>query len=150
RNLTADRLSKLSSQLLDAENDRKTVEANYEAAKAATEPSTVPSVRESDEIAGLRKAIYELRRKRAALVQIYTPEWAEVKKIDSEISQLQEDMAKASRESIESLKSKLDAAAAREAMLRLAYYKERGDANGQTQDEIAVADLNQRIETNRE
>ena len=149
RNLTAERLGKLSSQLLDAEHDRKNLEATYEAARKASDPSMVPSARETGEIQDLRKAIHQLEQKRAALLQVYTPEWPEVKKVNSEIRQLREDIGKSSRETVDSLKSKLDTAVAREAKLRESYYKEQGTANNQTQDSIELASLNRQIDTNR-
>jgi capsular exopolysaccharide synthesis family protein len=149
RNLTVDRLGKLSSQLLDAENERKNLEATYENAKTTKDPTLVPTARDSEEVQAMRKSIHELEQKRAALLQVYTSEWPEVKKVDSELRQLREDIGKTSRETVDSLKSKLDAAVSREAKLREAYYKEQGAANNQTQDEIELANLNQQIETNR-
>ena len=149
RNLTTDRLAKLSSQLLDAENDRKQIEATYETAKQAKDPSTVPSARASDEITEMRKAIHQLQQKRASLLQTYTAEWPEVKRVESEIRELQESITRTSSESVTTLKAQLDAAAGREAKLREAYYKERAAANTQTQDEVSLANLNQQIDINR-
>lgn len=149
RNLTTDRLAKLSSQLLDAENDRKQIEATYETARQAKDPSTVPSARASDEIIEMRKTIHQLQQKRASLLQTYTSEWPEVKRVESEIRELQESITRTSNESVTTLKSQLDAAAGREAKLREAYYKERSAANIQTQDEVALANLNQQIDINR-
>jgi succinoglycan biosynthesis transport protein ExoP len=149
RNLTADRLGKLSSQLLDAENDRKNLEATYEAAKATGDPALVPAARDSEEVRALRKSFHELEQKRAALLQVYTSEWPEVKKVESELRQIRQDIGETSSETVESLKSNLNAAVAREAKLREAYYKEQGTANNQTQDEIELSNLNQQIDTNR-
>ncbi|HKP39344.1 MAG TPA: polysaccharide biosynthesis tyrosine autokinase [Pyrinomonadaceae bacterium] len=150
RNLTADRLGKLSSQLLDAENDRKQIEAAYESAKGTTELSALPSVQSSDEIKELRRTINQLQQKRTSLLQIYTADWPEVKKIESEIRQVQDLIAKSSSEAVGALKAKLDAAVGREAKLREAYYTERASANDQTQDEIALSSLNQQIDINRQ
>ena len=150
RNITTDRLAKLSSQMLDAENDRKQIEANYEAAKETKDPSAVPSVRSSQEIQDLRKSIHQLEQKRSSLLETYTPEWPEVKKVESEIRELQNEISKSSTDAVASLKSQLDAAVKREAKLRDAYYKEQGAANNQTQDEIALSSLNQQIEINRQ
>jgi polysaccharide biosynthesis transport protein len=150
RNLTADRLGKLSAQLLDAENDRKNLEASYEEATKATDLSTVPSVRESDEIQAMRKTIHTLGQKRAELLATYTPEWPEVKKVDSQIRQLQQDIAQSSRDTVHTFKSKLDAAVAREDKLREAYTKERETANIQTKAEVELASLDQQIETKRQ
>jgi polysaccharide biosynthesis transport protein len=150
RNLTTDRVAKLSSQLLDAENDRKQIEATYEAAKEAKDPSAVPSTRSSEEVRDLRRSIHQLEQKRTSLLETYTPEWPEVKKVESEIRELQSAIAKTSTEAVGTLKSQLDAAVKREAKLRDAYYKEQSAANNQTQEEIAVSNLNQQIEINRQ
>ena len=149
RNLTAERLGTLSSQLLAAENERKNFEATYESAKSVPNPLSIPAVRDSEEIQEMRKSIHQLEQKRASLIQVYTSEWPEVKKIDAEIKQLREDIGKSAKETVSSLKSKLDAAVAREAKLHIAYYAERGAANNQTQDEISLANLTQQIETSR-
>jgi capsular exopolysaccharide synthesis family protein len=150
RNITVDRLAKLSSQLLDAENDRKQIEATYEAAKNAKDPSTVPSTRSSEEVIELRKSIHQLEQKRSALLQMYTPEWPEVKKVESEIRELQNAIAKTSTDAVVTLKSQLDAAVNRETKLRDSYYREQAAANSQTQDGIALSNLNQQIEINRQ
>lgn len=150
RNLTVDRLGQLSSQLLNAENDRKQIEAAYESAMAANDLSTAPSVKDSDEVRELRRTSNQLQQKRISLLQTYTPEWPEVKKVESEIRQLQDLIAKTSSDTVGALKAKLDAAVGREAKLREAYYKERTSANDQTQDGLALSSLNQQIDVNRQ
>jgi capsular exopolysaccharide synthesis family protein len=150
RNITEERLGMLSSQLLTAEDDRKRLESSYEAAKSASDPLTIPEVRSSEDIVELRKRIHQLQERRASLLQTYTAEWPEVKKVDSEMRQLQENIDKSQKEAVASLKAKLDAAVGREAKLREAYYKEQGAANNQTQEGVSLAGLNQEIETNRQ
>lgn len=150
RNLTADRLGRLSAQLLDAEADRKQLEATYETAKGASDLATVPSVKDSEEMKELRKTIHQLEQKRTSLLQTYTAEWPEVRKVESEIRELQNLIGKTSRDTVTTLKSKLEAAIGREAKLREAYYQERAAANDQTQDGIALSSLNQQIDINRQ
>jgi len=149
RNLTADRLGKLSSQLLDAENDRKNLEASYEAAKSATDLSGIPQLRESEEIQAMQKSIHELEQKRAALIAIYTPEWPAVKQVDAQIRQLRADILRSEQQALNSLKAKFDAAVDRESKLRQAYYREQGAADKQTEDAVALSNLDQQIETDR-
>ena len=150
RNLTADRLGTLSGQLLAAENERKILEANYQSAQAAKDIWSVPQVRESKDIQEMRKQIRDLEQKRAALIQIYTPEWPEVKKIDSQLEELRGAVEKGAKETVSSMKSSLSAAQARESKLREAYFREQGAANGQSQDAIALANLTQEIETSKQ
>lgn len=150
RNLTTERLDRLKSQLLDAENDHKNIEAAYQSAKATGDASTLAAAKDDEEIRNMRATLHQLEQKRASLVEIYTAEWPEVKRVDAEIRQLREDILKSSRETVVSLKAKLDAAISHEAMLRTAYFKEQGAANNQTQDEVQLSSLNQQIETNRQ
>lgn len=149
RNLTADRLGTISSQLLAAENERKIIEANYESARSNKDIWSVPQVKESKEIQDTRKVIRELEQKRAALIQIYTSEWPDVRKVDSEIAELKANTERSARETVSSMKASLDAARARESKLREAYFQEQGAANGQSQDQIAISNLNQQIETSK-
>jgi polysaccharide biosynthesis transport protein len=149
RNLTADRLGKLSSQLLDAENDRKNLEATFEAANSSNDPS-LASASEKEQVQDLRKSIRQLQQRRASLTEVYTAEWPEVKQVDAQIAQLRGEIASSTGETMTALKAKLDAAVARETKLRNAYYKEQGSANTQTREQIELANLEQEIETNRQ
>lgn len=150
RNLTADRLGTISAQLLAAENERKLIEANFESARSAKDIWSVPQVRDSKDIQETRKVIRDLEQRRAALLQIYTSEWPEVKKIDSEIAELRANIDRNAKETISSMKATLEAARARESKLRDAYFKEQGAANGQSQDQIAISNLTQQIETSKQ
>ena len=62
RNLTAERVGTLSAQLLAAENERKQIEANYEAARASRDVWSIPQVRDSKDIQETRKTIRELQQ----------------------------------------------------------------------------------------
>jgi capsular exopolysaccharide synthesis family protein len=150
RDLTTARLSKLSSQLLDAENDRKNLEALNEAAVKTKDPSALSSEIEHEDVRDIRRNTRQLEQKRAALLQVYTTEWPEVKQIDVQIDQLHQEIAKSAGDSIGALRARLDAATGREAKLRESYYREQSAANLQTQDEIDLAGMNQEIETNRQ
>jgi uncharacterized protein involved in exopolysaccharide biosynthesis len=120
-NLEAKRLATLSGQLLDAENERKNLQAQYEAAKRETDPYSIPDVQNSDRIAKLRERISALKERRDALLVVYTPEWPEVKKIEAQLKPLEADLAKAPSEVVSAMKSRYEAAAARENSLRRAY-----------------------------
>ncbi len=150
RNLTTERLDRLKSQLLDAENDHKNIEAVYQSANTSSDASTLAAAKDNEEIRGMRATLHQLEQKRASLVEIYTAEWPEVKRVDAEIRQIREDILKSSRETVASLKAKLDAAISHEAMVRSAYFQEQAAANNQTQDEVQLSSVNQQIETNRQ
>jgi capsular exopolysaccharide synthesis family protein len=149
-NLEAKRLATLSGQLLDAENERKNLQAQYEAANGKADPYSIPDVQSSDRIAKLRERISSLKERRDALLVVYTPEWPEVKKIEAQLKPLEGDLAKAPSEVVSAMKSRYEAAAQRENSLRRAYEQQRSTTTQQTRDQIGLIAISQDVETSKQ
>src|SRR5207237_682185 len=77
-NLEQVKLQTYASQLMAAENDRRNYQAAYDAAQQAPDPFSAPEVQKDERIIKLREKITELKEKRNALLQVYTPEWRPV------------------------------------------------------------------------
>jgi polysaccharide biosynthesis transport protein len=148
--LEAARLATLSGQLLDAEDKRKNLKALYEAAIHATDVQAVPEVQENKRTQELRGRLDVLKQKRDELLVSYTEEWPEVKRITQQITQLEEVLNTAPKEVLSAMKTRLDAAEAREGMLREAYNRQRGVTSQQYQDMIALGAIRQELETNKQ
>ena len=103
-NLEVTRLATLSSQLLDAENETKDLKAKYEAARSQPDSFSIPDVQGSKRIDMLRERISQLIEKRDALLVIYTPEWPEVRKLEAQIKPIEDELAKAPTEIVNSMK----------------------------------------------
>src|SRR6185295_17564014 len=97
-NLEAERLATLSAQLLAAENDRKQLQAQLDAARKEPDPFSIPDVNNSSRVEKLRDRISQLKEQRDALLVIYTKEWPAVKKLDAQIAGLEEELRKAPSE----------------------------------------------------
>ena len=149
-NLEAQRLATLSAQLLEAENERKNLQAQYDAAKREADPFSVPDVQSSSRIEKLRDRISLLEEKRNALLTVYTSEWPEVKKIDSQLKALQAELDKAPSEVLTSMKRKYEAALSRESLLRQSYERQKGTTTQQTKDQIDLLAIGQELETNKQ
>ncbi|MEP6922650.1 MAG: polysaccharide biosynthesis tyrosine autokinase [bacterium] len=149
-NLEVSRLSTLSSQLLDAENETKEFKSKYEAARRETDPLSIPDVQSSKRIEGLRERISLLTEKRDALLVIYTPEWPEVKKLEAQIKPIEDELAKAPTEVVSSMKRRYEAAAAKEQSLRRAYESQKSTTTQQTRDQIDLLAMTQKLETNKQ
>jgi capsular exopolysaccharide synthesis family protein len=150
QNLTAERLETLSGQLLSAENERKNLQARYESARRSRDVWSIPEVQEHKGIQELRVQIRDLEKRRAAMLVKYTPDWPDVIQLDEEIKRLKQDLTSAPSETVAAMKSRYEAALARENDLRQAYLQERGAANQQSQSEIELGNLNQQLETNKQ
>ena len=149
-NLEVARLATLSGQLLEAENDRKMVQAQLEAAKKETDPFSIPDVNTSVQVQKLRDQISDLKEKRDALLVIYTPEWPEVKKIDAQIKSKEADLSKKPSEIVTAIQRRYEAALARENLLRRSYEQQKGTTTQQTRDQIDLIAITQSLETNKQ
>lgn len=149
-NLEAARLATLSQQLLQAENERKNLQAQYEAAKREVDPFSIPDVNASARVEKLRDRISGLKEKRDALLMVYTPEWPEVKKIDAQLKGLEAELNKAPSEIVTSIQRRYEAAASRENLLRRSYEQQKGTTTQQTRDQIDLIAISQELETNKQ
>jgi polysaccharide biosynthesis transport protein len=149
-NLEATRLATLSGQLLTAENERKYLQAQLDAAKREPDPFSIPDVNASGRVEKLRDRISALKERRDALLIVYTPEWPEVKKIDAQMKGLEAELDKAPSEIVTSIQRKYEAAVSRENLLRRAYDQQKGTTTQQTRDQIDLLAMSQELETNRQ
>jgi capsular exopolysaccharide synthesis family protein len=138
-NLTQQRVQTYSSQLLEAENQKRNLQAAYDGAKSASDPFSIPEVQKDERIVKLREKITELKDKETGLLQKYTREWPDVQQIEAQIAQLEGELKKAPAEVIASMKSRADAAANQVNGLKSAYTKESGLTAEQTKNIIELA-----------
>jgi capsular exopolysaccharide synthesis family protein len=149
-NLIAKRTETYSAQLLAAEDERKKTQAAYDAARTSPDPWSIPEVSEDKAVQRLREKIETLEEKKAALLNVYTPEWPGVKTLEEQLKQLHKELDKKPREVITALKLKFDAALAREQKLNQDYIRERGAAQAQGEAALDIGSLTQQIETNKQ
>ncbi|HYX29158.1 MAG TPA: polysaccharide biosynthesis tyrosine autokinase [Pyrinomonadaceae bacterium] len=152
QNTVVDRLSGLNKQLLEAENDRKLAEAEYNAAKA---PGAAGALVEASakEIEATNTELAKLRQKRAELLVSATEEAPEVKEIDGQIDSLQKHLADTrSRNTttlLTNLETKYRQALDREEALRKSFNQQKGETVTQNEAAINYRILQQEIETNK-
>ena len=149
-NLEQIKLTTYASQLMAAENDRRSYQAQYEAAKNAPDPFSAPEVQKDERIIKLREKLGDLNERRNALLQVYTKEWPAVKQVDAQIKNVQAELDKAPREVLSSMKARYDAAVAHEKSLTGAYGRQHGTTTQQTKDQIDMAVITQALETDRQ
>ncbi|HEY3104418.1 MAG TPA: polysaccharide biosynthesis tyrosine autokinase [Pyrinomonadaceae bacterium] len=149
-NLDAQREGDYSRQLLEAENERRTLKAAYEAAKTADDPLESPEVLKDEHIRKLRDELSDLNEKRNALLQRYTPEWPEVKQIEAQIKSREEDLKRAPIQILGSMKKRYEEAEAKYKSLVSAYSEAHGKTTAQTKAEIDLAAMTQQLTTDEQ
>jgi len=137
-NITQQRVATYSSQLLEAENNKRNLQAAYDAARSAPDPLSIPEVRKSERVIKLREKITELKDRDTGLQEKYTREWPEVIQVEAQITQLEAELKKAPAEVIASMKAQADAANNQLQGLQSAYAKESGVTAEQTKNIIEL------------
>jgi capsular exopolysaccharide synthesis family protein len=152
-----DRLAGLNRQLLEAENERKTAEANYRATLA---PGALEAQAEStnnlvvnNSAATTENKLAELRQRRAQLLLEYTEKYPEVKDLDQQIGMLEKQSEQLRTHTQSVVKTNLETryrqALQKEQALRDAFDKQRGETLTQNEAAVNYRIIQQEIETNK-
>lgn len=150
QDLKAARLELLSQQLLTAENDRKGLQAAYDAARVTKDIYSIPEVQTDKGVQeGLRR-VSDLEEQRSKLLAQYQEEWPAVKAVTQQLAQARASTERAARAVVTGLKSRLDAAVAKQTQLQQAYTQENNAANQQGIDETGLSSLEQKLATNKQ
>jgi capsular exopolysaccharide synthesis family protein len=149
-NIPADRLTKLSQQLLEAEEQRKNLQSLYEAALRQNDPNAVPEIIENKRIQALREKLDQLKAERDELLVVYTEEYPAVKKKNAQIKNIEDALSVAPKEVISSMKSRYEAALAKENALRRDFEAARGVTSQQNYAQIQMNMLDQQLETDKQ
>ena len=152
QNTVVERLAGLNKQLLEAENDRKTAEAAYNAAKA---PGAASALAEGDakQTNDAEGKLADLRQKRALLMVDATEEAPEVKEIDQQIAELDRQLKETRSHKTNTLLTNLETqyrqTLGREQALRSAFQQARNETVTQNEAAINYRIIQQEIETNK-
>ena len=152
QNTVVERLAGLNKQLLEAENDRKMAEAEYNAAKA---PGAAGALAEANgkDIADGESKLADLKQKRAQLAVDATDEAPEMKEIDQQIQELQKHLTEMRSRNTNTLLTNLETryrqTLAREEALRKSFNQQKSETVTQNEAAINYRILQQEIETNK-
>ena len=152
QNTVVERLAGLNRQLLEAENERKTAEAAYNAAKA---PGAATALADADakQVNEIESKLVDLRQKRALLLVDATEEAPEVKEVDQQVGELerqQKDLLnRKSTTLLTNLHTRYQQAIEREQALRKSFDQQRAQTLSQNEAAINYRIIQQEIETNR-
>lgn len=149
-NIAVERFVSLNQQLLQVEAERKAAEAALQAASA---PGAAAAQVAAARSAQAESAIAALRQRRAQLLTKTTEEWPEVKEIDRQIAELQNQATESKNQSVATLLTNLrttyNQALAREQSIRAAFEQQKAETLNQNQAAINYRILQQEVNTNK-
>ena len=153
QNTVVERLAGLNRQLLEAENERKTAEAAYNAANApgAATALAEDGAKQASEIEG---KLVDLRQKRAQLLVDATEEAPEVKEVDQQIGELDKQLkdlrGHKSATLLTNLNTRYQQTVEREQSLRRSFEQQRAQTLSQNEAAINYRIIQQEIDTNKQ
>ena len=152
QNTVVERLAGLNRQLLEAESERKSAEAAYNAAKA---PGAATALADADakQVTEIESKLVDLRQKRSLLLVDATEEAPEVKEVDQQVAELDKQMKdllnRKSATLLTNLNTRYRQAFEREQSLRKSFDEQRAQTLSQNEAAINYRIIQQEIETNR-
>lgn len=152
QNTVVERLAGLNRQLLEAENERKTAEAAFNAARA---PGAAEALAEGDakQVSELETKLNDLLQKRALLMVEATEEAPEVKEVDQQVAELNKQLkdlrGKKQTTLLTTLETRYKQALGREQALRKSFDAQRSETLTQNEAAINYRIIQQEIETNK-
>ena len=153
QNTVVERLAGLNQQLLEAESERKSAEAAFNAANAPGAAGALvdADAKQANETEG---KLIDLRQKRALLLVEATEEAPEVKEIDQQIGELERQRTdlrgRKSATLLTNLNTHYQQALQREQSLRKAFEQQRAQTLSQNEAAINYRIIQQEIETNKQ
>ncbi|HKE58227.1 MAG TPA: polysaccharide biosynthesis tyrosine autokinase [Pyrinomonadaceae bacterium] len=152
QNTVVDRLAGLNKQLLDAENDRISAEANY---RKALDPASLDALAKegASEINAAETRLAVLRENRAQLLVEATEKWPEVKEVNQQIAEVEKTIKDLKGKAANTVKTNLETryqqALGRESSVRAAFEKQRDETLKQNEAAINYKIIQQEIDTNK-
>jgi capsular exopolysaccharide synthesis family protein len=149
-NLTASILTTTTAQMIEADAERKRLQAAYESAQRAPDLFSIPEVLENKSVQELRDKMSAVEEQRQVLLLQYTPEWPAVKKLDKQKEQIQLSLDKQAKDVVLAMKSRYETAVQKENGLRQTSERARGEAKGQSRSEMELGIIEQELETTQQ
>jgi polysaccharide biosynthesis transport protein len=149
KNTVINRLDQLNSQLLQAENDRKTLQAFYDLSRTLSDIGTLPEIQKDPQVQEINKKLTELKEQKVKLDVEYTPEWPAVRQVAQQIEELESQKRAAYKRIQTALENQYRTADEREKFLRKAFDEQRGETVDQQQMAVSARMLQQSVDTNR-
>lgn len=149
-NLTAAILTNSTTEMMNAEAQRKKLQASYEAAQNTPDLFSIPEVLENKSVQELRDKLSALEEQKQALLVQYTSEWPAVKKITKQQEQVQASLNKQAKDVMSAMKTRYEAAVQHENKLKQSNSAARGQAREQSRSEMELGIIKQELETTQQ
>ncbi len=154
QNTAVERLVTLNKQLLEAQNDLRLAEANYDTARSPEGGAALAEENVKNQIADTEVKLTDLRAKRAQMLVTVTDKWPEVQEVTRQIEVLEQRLKDIRAQGVLDVVSTLGAhyreVQAREQAQHAAFDQQRSLVQNQNQAAVTYRLIQQEVETNKQ
>jgi len=154
QNTAVERLVTLNKQLLEAQNDLRLAEANYDTARSPEGGAALAEENVKNQIADTEVKLTDLRAKRAQMLVTVTDKWPEVQEVTRQIEVLEQRLKDIRAQGVLDVVSTLGAhyreVQAREQAQQAAFDQQRSLVQNQNQAAVTYRLIQQEVETNKQ
>ena len=144
-----EKLSDLEKQVLQAQAERMAKQSKYEMAKNSP-PEALPDVLDDDALRQYEASLTELQRQYAQLRISFTPQHAEVRRVQAQIDLLEDTLQKERANILRRIKNEYDAAQHREKLITESYLTQTKLVADQAEKTTHYGILKRDVDTNRQ
>jgi polysaccharide biosynthesis transport protein len=150
QNVAKEKLSQLQQEFSQAQATRFSAQSRYEVAKKVLAGDDFSDSVADSPIRDYKERLTELQRQRAELATTYTPSYAKIRRLDSQISYLQSAIKGEEQHEFDHIQNEYNAAARREALLADSYREQSRIVSDANAKEIQYNILRQDVEGNQQ
>ena len=149
KNIADDNLRHIQDEFSKATAQRIEKQSRYEAAKAG--PATaMPNVLEDSSLKQYQDQLTDLKRQRADLAAIYTPDYAKVKRLDAQIASVEAALAREQQDIVQKIQTDYEQAKREQALASAEYNAQKQNLTDLAQRTIQYDVLQHEVDSNRQ
>jgi polysaccharide biosynthesis transport protein len=149
KNVADEKLSQIQDELSKAQADRISAEARYEMAKKSL-PQGLPDELSQGLLKEYQSKLTQLQQQRAELAATYTGDYGKIKRLDSQIADLQTTIHAEEKSVVDRAANQFHAASTREKLLTSSYASQTGVVTEMGQRGVQYNILDHEVESNQQ
>jgi capsular exopolysaccharide synthesis family protein len=149
KNVAEENLRQIQDEFSKATAQRIEKQSQYEASKA-NPPSAIPNILNDSSLKQYEDQLTDLRRQRADLAAIYTPDFARVKRLDAQIASVEAALKREQQDIVERIQTDYQQAARQQSLLSTEFNAQKQNLSDLAQRSIEYGVLQHEVDSNRQ
>jgi capsular exopolysaccharide synthesis family protein len=149
KNVADENLRQIQEEFSKATAQRIEKQSHYEASKSNT-ASAIPDVLNDSSLKQYEGQLTDLRRQRADLAAVYTPDYAKVKRLDAQIASVESALKREQQDVLQRIQTEYQQASRQQSLLSAEFNAQKQNMSDLAQRSIQYSILQHEVDSNRQ